>query len=101
MLVNTQKGQDLFGQINKELFVEEVCLDQFSSSQPALRGPVHRNTNRDAFLEEVMTNGVTSRAIKMAGEDEPKIKRIKHKLEETLGEDNYKRIVNSVKRMNK
>lgn len=97
--VNTLKGEYLFDKIKEEINYQEVKIEQFISSQPSLKGPAKINCKRDEFIMEVLNNGVTKKSIKLAGEDETKIRRIKHRIERMLGEERYNSFVKTAKKV--
>lgn len=67
VLVNTEKGRELFEQIRPQLVCEERPIGEAVAGNPQLRRPSLRHPDRNRFMKAYMTDGDFKSAIEATG----------------------------------
>lgn len=86
VIVNTEEGRSIINSIRDNLMLIEKEINEVINGNPALLQDPKRNSNRDAFFENVTSNGF----IKTIEEILPEIKEVKYTPIEELAKDKIK-----------
>lgn len=58
IIINTEKGNEIFGIINSQIKFKECKLDEIVAGNPSLKISSNRPKNRDEFFEEIDTKNI-------------------------------------------